>query len=324
MSTATVQPVNRNADKSFDPLANSNTNSNITWESTDVNENPTGSTPQDPPVAADPSPTQLTMTRTLTVEIRGSLSKLAQCGTKATWSCDKNASTVFQPSGQDKGFANDVSEYDIKNAVLHEMSIKHVRSTFPCALGVDITGVVGKHYGQDGTPYAKIVTSDSTSHTVERLVEPDEMTNSEYLRKYPGMNRDNLSKVGIVNVPGEDYVFVDCQHPIVEMLQVNESVLQVDMSEAQLIDGRWFKVATQVVTDCTKLLDQQLLQHLPIVDLANFEVSARRLGQHSWDATAIVSDNILADSKSYDSQLERVMTKMNSLTMQIELKYGFM
>jgi hypothetical protein len=74
------------------------------------------------------------------------------------------------------------------------------------------------------------------------------------------MNRDNLSKVGIVNVPNEDYVFVDSSHPIVEMLQVNAAVLQVDMSEAKLIDGRWYKVASQVVADCTKLLDQQLLQ----------------------------------------------------------------
>ena len=50
------------------------------------------------------------------------------------------------------------------------------------------------------------------------------MTNSEYLKKYPGMTRQNLSKVGIVSVPGEDYVFVDSNHPIVEMLQVNSTV----------------------------------------------------------------------------------------------------
>jgi len=64
------------------------------------------------------------------------------------------------------------------------------------------------------------------------------------------MNRDNLSKVGIVHVPGEDYVFVDSAHPIVEMLQVNEEVLQVDMSEATLIDQRWYKVGRRARVFC--------------------------------------------------------------------------
>ena len=96
------------------------------------------------------------------------------------------------------------------------------------------------------------------------------------------------------------------------------------MSEAQLIDGRWYKVSSQVVQDCTKLLDQQLLQHLPLIDLSDFTVGVERIGKHAWDATHHVGDAIPADSAAFDPQLERIMTKVNSVQLQLKMRYSFM
>lgn len=272
-------------------------------------------------VAAD---VMQTITRTLTIEVRGSLSKLAAGGQAARWGADKSASSIFQPKDTDKGFANRHEKCDIKSAVLHEMKITEIRSNFPCSLGVTISGVQGQHFTKEAVPYAKVILQDTVWSGCDTMVEADEMTNSEYLRKYPGMNRENLSKVGILKVPDEDFVFVDMAHPIVEMLQVNQSVLQVDMSEAQLVDGRWYKVATQVVEDCTRLLDQQLLQHLPIIDLTQFEVCFERTGKMSWDSTSVIADSIPPAAQNYDGLLERVMTKSNAVQLQIEMTYGFM
>ena len=272
-------------------------------------------------VASDASQT---ITRTLTVEVRGSLSKLAAGGQIARWGADNSASSIFKPTASDKGFANRFDKCDIKSAVLHEMTVTEIRSNFPCTLGVSISGVQGQHFTKEAVPYAKVVLQDTSWTGEDVLVESDEMTNSEYLRKYPGMNRENLATVGILKVPDEDFVFVDMAHPIVEMLQVNQSVLQVDMSEAQLVDGRWYKVATQVVEDCTKLLDQQLLQHLPIVDLSQFEVCFERTGKMSWDSTNVIADSIPPAAQNYDGLLERVMTKTNTVQIQIKMKYGFM
>ena len=79
-----------------------------------------------------------------------------------------------------------------------------------------------------------------------------------------------------------------------------------------------------MVKDCTKLLDQQLLQHLPIVDLSKFSVEAERLGGLNWDSVHQVGDNLTHGTTTYEPQLERMMTKSNSVQLQLKLTYGFM
>ena len=76
--------------------------------------------------------------------------------------------------------------------------------------------------------------------------------------------------------------------------------------------------------DCTKLLDQQLLQHLPIVNLEDFSVTIERANNESWDSVAQVADHVPVDSAAYDQQLERIMTKTNTFQLVIEMEYGFM
>lgn len=264
-----------------------------------------------------------TVSRTITVEISGSLTKLASDGSQARWGVDKNANAVFQPTSTDKGYSDIAGQCDIGNAVLHSMKLTEVRSTFPCTLGIDIAGVSGQHATRDGVKYAIVVQKDTKHHVNKQLVSPDEMTNSEYLKKYPGMTPDKIAKEGIVRVPGEEYVFVDSQHPIVEMLCVNQDVLQVNMSAAELIDGRWYKVSSDVVTDCTKLLDQQLLQHLPIVDLSDFKVNVERVGKVPWDRLDNIADDLQGQS-NMDPLVERMMTRMNTVSLEIELEYSFM
>lgn len=264
-----------------------------------------------------------TVCRTLTVEIAGSLTKLAAAGIETRWGVDKNSSAVFQPVASDKGYSDIAGKCDISNAVLHSMTVKEVRSTFPCTIGVNIAGVVGTHATREGIKYALVVQKDTKHHINKSVVTPDEMTNSEYLKKYPGMTPDKISTEGIVKVPGEEYVFVDSNHPIVEMLIVNEEVLQVNMKNAELIDGRWYKVSSEVVTDCAKLLDQQLLQHLPLIDLSAFEIKAERLGKIPWDRTDAIADD-LAAQKNVGPLVERLMTRKNTLSLEIELEYSFM
>jgi hypothetical protein len=262
------------------------------------------------------------VTRNVTVEIAGSLTRLAANGTQATWSVDTNAHAVFQPCATDRGYSDVAGECDLKNAVLESMTVTEVKSTFPCSLGLHITGVNGTHVSREGTRYGMIVTGDTKWQGDRALVEVTDMTNNEYLRKYPGMTPDKISSAGIVPVPGENYVFVDLNHPIIEMLAVNASVLQVSMSEEDLIDHRWYKVEQQVVADCTKLLDQQLLQHLPLVDLTSFQVTAERLGQVAWDRVESVTDAV--QGKGYDPLVERLMEKQNTIALQLKVCYRFM
>ena len=263
------------------------------------------------------------VTRHVTVEISGSLTRLAANGTSAVWSVDTNAQAVFQPTASDRGYSDLAGECDLKNAVLHSMTIQEVKSTFPCSVGLNITGVNGTHVSREGTRYGMIVTGDTKWQGEKPLVEVTDMTNNEYLRKYPGMTPDKISSAGIVTVPGEAYVFVDANHPIIEMLSVNAQALQVNITEADMIDGRWYKVESQVVKDCAELLDKQLLQHLPIVNLKDFTVTAERLGKVAWDRCEEVTEGLVGD-KRLDPLVERMMQKVNKLTVQLKVQYRFM
>ena len=78
-----------------------------------------------------------------------------------------------------------------------------------------------------------------------------------------------------------------------------------------------------IVTDCAKLLDQQLLQHLPLIDLSAFEIKAERLGKIPWDRTDAIADD-LAAQKNVGPLVERLMTRKNTLSLEIELEYSFM
>jgi hypothetical protein len=259
------------------------------------------------------------VTRYITVELAGSLTNLASGGQAAKWAVAQNADAIFQPSTTDRGYSDLAGNCDLNSAVLHTMEVETVQSSFPCAVGVNITGVSGQSTSREGHKYAMIVTSDTRWSGAKKLVEVDDMTNNEYLLKYPGMTPDKIGSAGIVNVPNESYVFVDQKHPIIEMLNVNAEALQVNMSEADLIDGRWYKVESQVVNDCAELLDKQLLQHLPIINLKDFTVTAERLGKVPWDR--LETDGLAGDR---DALVERMMQKTNRLTVQLKVQYRFM
>jgi len=263
------------------------------------------------------------VTRYITVEVAGSLTSLASGGQSAKWSVAQNADAIFQPSQADRGFSDVVGKCDLQSAVLHTMEVETIQSNFPCSVGVNITGVSGQSTSREGHKYAMIVTSDTRWSGSKKLVEVDDMTNNEYLRKYPGMTPDKISSAGIVTVPGEAYVFVDANHPIIEMLSVNAQALQVNITEADMIDGRWYKVESQVVKDCAELLDKQLLQHLPIVNLKDFTVTAERLGKVAWDRCEEVTEGLVGD-KRLDPLVERMMQKVNKLTVQLKVQYRFM
>jgi len=107
---------------------------------------------------------------------------------------------------------------DLSQAILIGMKVKKVSSTFPCQLGIKVTGAKGNYYTCNGERYAYMVEPNEKSHSLDEIVATSSpYVNSEYLRLYPGMTSENLRSNGIVSLPGESYVFVDHQHPIVSV-----------------------------------------------------------------------------------------------------------
>lgn len=266
--------------------------------------------------------------RVVTAQINGSLARLGSSGVgsssgAAVWTIDPAAvESVFAPTSGEASFGGvGQADSDIKNVVLHGVQLLAVQSSFPVTLGINISGVEGKHYTKDGSGFARVVMAGEKWSGAEYLTKPDEaLINSDYLQKYPGMTVDNLRHKNIVRVPDEQFVFVGFDHPVVEMLEANSEVLQINIRDAELIDNRWYKVNSGVFEDCARLLDSELLQNLPIMDLSNFQLDVCRVGSVAWDSPA----EACANTGRSQQASEMVLTRDNTISVQLAIEYGFM
>ena len=209
---------------------------------------------------------------------------------------------------------------NLDQVILVGMKIKKIESNFPCQLGLKIEGAKGNFYTCNGERYAYLIGSNEQCNNLDEVVvTTNPYVNSEYLRLYPGMTKDKLRSEGIMAVPGENYVFVDKKHPIVEMMGENQDVLQIDLDNAELIDNRWYKVSQTVTERCISELENELVENLPIMSFNNFSASIHRLYGREWDSEEEVCDNITQrDLRS------RVMTTSRRCSVVVELTYAFM
>jgi len=122
-----------------------------------------------------------------------------------------------------------------------------------------------------------------------------------------------------MHVPNENYVFVDHKHPIVEMMQENHEALQLDLSQAELIDGRWFKVAKHVTERCLNELESELVNNLPIYNMTEFNAKIIRPYGLDWDAESEICENIPQTQVK-----NKVMQAERRCTVVLEATYIFM
>jgi hypothetical protein len=251
-----------------------------------------------------------------------SLASLEAYPEKATWTPLGEHMDIFQSRTR---FAPNcrkaaTRQGNLEQVILVGMKIKKVESNFPCQLGLRVEGSKGNFYTNNGERYSYLISAnENTAQMNNVLVSANPYVNSEYLRLYPGMTKDKLRSEGIMAVPGENYVFVDKNHPIVEMMGENQEVLQINLEDAELIDDRWFKVSKTVTERCLSELETELVENLPIMDLNKFNASIHRLYGRSWDSEEEVCDNI-----SQRDLRNRVLTTSRRCTAVIELIYCFM
>jgi len=209
---------------------------------------------------------------------------------------------------------------NLEQAILIGMKICKVSSNFPCELGLSVTGSKGNYYTADAQRYSYVIGSNERSNNLNQIVATtNPYVNSEYIRLYPGMTKDNLRTNGILHVPGENFVFVDKQHPIVEMMIENQDTLQIDIPNAQLIDDRWYKVSKTVTDRCIAELENELVDHLPLLDLSSFNANITRLHGLEWDDDLEICDGI--DREDYR---QKVLDAPRRASVVMELTYSFM
>jgi hypothetical protein len=262
------------------------------------------------------------ITRHFIMQWDNSLAGLSAVPENATWRPLDGHYDIFQSTTRYAPNCRKAAtrQGNLSQAILVGMKIKKVESNFPCQLGLKIHGAKGNFYTCNGERYAYLIGSNESNPNLDEVVvTTNPYVNSEYLRMYPGMTKDKLRSEGIMHVPGENYVFVDKKHPIVEMMGENQDVLQIDLANAELIDNRWYKVSKVVTERCLGELESELVENLPILDLSEFNASVHRLYGRDWDAEEEVCDNI-----SQRDLRSRVMTTNRRATAVVQITYAFL
>jgi hypothetical protein len=268
-----------------------------------------------------PSHMQNVIVRHYVMEWENSLNGLANYPENAEWRPLDGHYDIFQSSTRYKQGTVRRSKFrqgDLEQAILIGMKVKKVTSNFPVKLGLQVEGCKGNYYTCNGERYAYMINSNEQSNSLDEIVVTSSpYVNSEYLRMYPGMTKQNLRANGIMNVPGENYVFVDHQHPIVEMMSENQDVLQIDLKNADLIDGRWYKVSKAVTERCLSELENELVENLPLLNLSKFNAKIVRPYGKRWDDPSGWGENVDPQTR------ERVVNTTRSCSVVIQLTYAF-
>lgn len=268
-----------------------------------------------------PNHMQNVIVRHYVMQWENSLSGLANYPENASWRPLDGHYDIFQSTSRYKQGAVKRSKFrqgDLEQAILIGMKVKKVSSNFPCQLGLKVTGAKGNYYTCNGEQYAYMMEPNEKENQMDEIVATSSpYVNSEYLRLYPGMTSDNLRNNGIVKIEGENYVFVDHKHPIVEMMSENQDVLQIDLKNAELIDGRWYKVSKAVTERCLSELESELVENLPLLDLSKFSAEITRPYGKDWDDASGWGENVDAATQ------ERVLNSQRNATVVLQLTYAF-
>jgi hypothetical protein len=255
------------------------------------------------------------------VTFDGSLSDMAQDEEMASWSPLQSHMDIFQSKTRYKVNAqrSDVPLGDLEQVIMIGMKVKRADSTFPCPLGLTISGSPGNIRTGNGERYSYVLASGEKSHNLnEIIVTTNPFVNSEYIKTYNGkVTGANLRK-DIIDFPNDNFQFVPKDHPVIDIMRDNADVLHVNMDEAQLVDGRWYKIGRNMTERCLSELETELVSNLPLINLNEFKVSVQRPHGVAFNDPTGVCDNV-----SDEDKIEKWMNRNYSANIILELTYAF-
>ncbi len=224
------------------------------------------------------------LTRSLFINVTGSLANLAMQGTQAgIWKpVDGKQGQVF---GMGADADAQVVTNQLRTALIHEVKLLEHRSTFPIPMGVKMQCVPLNEKTDLGDGYTFTVLPHSTISTPHVLYSCDVGTEEghQWRKEYPKYNAANLETEGVLEVNNCPYVFVNQDHPIIALLRHNASIIACNIDDQPKIDNEWFKITRQVLSACCQTLRAKVLSKISSNDLNLFSLQLHRLNALSWD-----------------------------------------
>lgn len=224
------------------------------------------------------------LTRTLYVNVTGSLANLSMAGPSGgSWRLvDGKQIGVF---GLGSEVDTQVATNQLRTALIHELKVLQDRSTFPVPLGVTINCVPSNEMTDLGERFAYTVLPGMQNSVGQTIYQCD--TGSEeglqWRKDYPKWTAANLETEGVLHVDNNPWVFVHETHPVVALLRHNAGLIGCKIDEQPKIDQEWYKVTRQVLSACCQTLRTKVLSKVTSHDLNLFQVQIRRLNAETWD-----------------------------------------
>jgi hypothetical protein len=191
------------------------------------------------------------LTRSVMVNITGSLANLAMQGTQAgVWRPVEGMQLRVFGMGSDADAQ--IATNQLRTALIHEVKLLEHRSTFPVPMGVNVECVPSNEKTDMGDGYAYTVLPHSIISVPHVLYQCDvgAEEGNQWRKDFPKYTAANIDTEGILEVQSCPYVFVHQDHPVISLLRHNSNLIGCNIDDQQKIDNEWYVL----LIACTSLV----------------------------------------------------------------------
>lgn len=288
--------------------------------------------------------------RRVTVNVRASLSELINSSSSASWAPTQ---ATLEKIFKQRQFVNLQGEMqdmgDMRSVIVHEISARSIKNSFPVAIGAEITGVDTLSYSNIGRNFSLIALPEQESHDARVLQKENVDVAYEFSEKYPHYTADNLTTRGIHAVPSRNFVMVASDHPIVRAIQENEDQLQ--NADIARMPEDMVKISSALYNTFMPLVQEQVRAQIKVADFTQMKVKLAPADYNTWQEVAdqlqkSEVSNIRAqqrramaagppqhmteeDQKKYfEEEMKQaqydVMNKPQTFSIELGVQYGFL
>lgn len=265
--------------------------------------------------------------RRIYVEISGTMSNFKVQGeTAATWKPreDKHPDVFGLTDAFENGMDYATSANVLKNAMMRKVTMLEYKNTFPVTLGVSISCLTPDEAAENGDRFVATALPTCTNSTPQVIYETDgsSIESVEWRKRYPQYNESNLQSEGVLEIKHQPYVFVDKDHPAIEMMRLNKELLNANIDDHELFDSRYYKVTKQLMSTLCNTLRTKVLDKVTYRDLNSFQIQLHRLNRKAWDKIGKEDlDEHFESPEQAKNKIQQLLVKPHKYMARLELEY---
>ena len=223
------------------------------------------------------------LTRRVVASIRATLADLCNSRARANWSpTTAQLEAIFKNSQFVNLKGETMRTGDLRNTVLHSVTAKQIKSSFPISLGCNITGVDPLTYSHIGAAYSTIVLPNADNNNERVLQNDDPQIAYDFMARYPGYTAHNIDTNGVISGTQHGFYLVSQEHPIMQAIRDNKSQLQSDET-AELAENL-VKIEAQLYDALLPVVRQQVENQVRVRDFTHFTVEVAPAEHTSWQS----------------------------------------